>query len=272
MPVDLYVGGVEHAVLHLLYARFWHKVLFDLGVVSTPEPFPKLFNQGMILGELEFTGRDGERVARRIERREAAATGSCCATAPEITVEARAYKMARAAATSSTPTTSSRDYGADAFRLYEMFMGPLEQAKPWNTRDIVGTSPLPEPRLAATSSASEAEDGGPRAGAGRRCRLDTRARRRACTGRSRRSRDDIEALRFNTAIAALMELTNEAYKWPSDPARSGRDTSCCCSRRSRRTSPRSSGSGSATPSRWRTAPWPLDPALLETTSSRSPCR
>ena len=101
MPVDLYVGGTEHAVLHLLYARFWHKVLFDIGVVSTPEPFGRLVHQGMILGE------NGE-------------------------------KMSKSRGNVVNPDDVVRDYGADSLRLYEMFMGPLEQTKPWNMRGVDG--------------------------------------------------------------------------------------------------------------------------------------
>ena len=105
LPVDLYVGGAEHAVLHLLYARFWHKVLFDAGVVSTPEPFQKLVNQGMILGEMEFTV-NGERVAE--EQVEKQGDRFVLRDRPELPVEARATRCPRAAATSSTPTRSSR--------------------------------------------------------------------------------------------------------------------------------------------------------------------
>src|SRR5207302_7300802 len=99
--VDLYVGGTEHAVLHLLYARFWHKVLFDLGQVSTAEPFFKLVNQGLILGE------DGQ-------------------------------KMSKARGNVVNPDDMVREYGADSLRLYEMFMGPLEMVKPWNTKGVEG--------------------------------------------------------------------------------------------------------------------------------------
>ena len=101
MPVDLYVGGVEHAVLHLLYARFWHKVLFDLGLVSTKEPFQKLVNQGLILGE------DGE-------------------------------KMSKSRGNVVNPDGVVKDYGADSLRLYEMFMGPLEKVKPWSMNGVKG--------------------------------------------------------------------------------------------------------------------------------------
>ena len=101
LPVDLYIGGTEHAVLHLLYARFWHKVLYDLGIVESKEPFQKLFNQGMILGE------DNE-------------------------------KMSKSRGNVINPDDIVEEYGADAFRLYEMFMGPLEAVKPWSTKNIDG--------------------------------------------------------------------------------------------------------------------------------------
>ena len=101
MPVDLYVGGVEHAVLHLLYSRFWHHVLYDLGLVSTKEPFKKLFNQGMIQGE------DGQ-------------------------------KMSKSRGNVINPDDVVKEYGADSFRLYEMFMGPLEKSKPWKTKGLQG--------------------------------------------------------------------------------------------------------------------------------------
>ena len=99
--MDLYVGGTEHAVLHLLYARFWHKVLFDLGHISTSEPFYKLVNQGLILGE------DGQ-------------------------------KMSKSRGNVVNPDDILVEFGADAFRLYEMFMGPLEMVKPWNTKGVEG--------------------------------------------------------------------------------------------------------------------------------------
>ena len=99
--VDLYVGGIEHAVLHLLYARFWHNVLYDLGCVSAPEPFAKLVNQGLILGQ------DGQ-------------------------------KMSKSRGNVVNPDDILGEYGADAFRLYEMFMGPLEMVKPWNTKGVEG--------------------------------------------------------------------------------------------------------------------------------------
>ena len=101
LPVDIYIGGVEHAVLHLLYARFWHKFLYDIGVVSTNEPFSRLVNQGIILGE------DGE-------------------------------KMSKSRGNVISPDSVIKKYGADSLRMYEMFMGPLTFAKPWNTQGVIG--------------------------------------------------------------------------------------------------------------------------------------
>ena len=103
MPVDLYIGGAEHAVLHLLYSRFWHHVLFDLELVSTKEPFQKLFNQGMILGQ------DGS-------------------------------KMSKSKGNVVNPDKTVDEYGTDSMRIYEMFMGPLDKAKPWSTSGLQGCS------------------------------------------------------------------------------------------------------------------------------------
>ena len=154
MPVDLYIGGAEHAVLHLLYSRFWHKVLFDRGHVSTPEPFTKLVNQGMILGEMEFTGyrkqaggwlsaadvkfdadnkpvdkKSGQAAtAVRVDPAHVEKQGeSFVLTAePTIRVDSRAYKMSKSRGNVVNPDQVVKEYGADSLRLYEMFMGPLE--------------------------------------------------------------------------------------------------------------------------------------------------
>lgn len=110
LPVDLYIGGAEHAVLHLLYARFWHKVLYDLGVVNTKEPFHKLVNQGMILGENN-------------------------------------EKMSKSRGNVINPDVIVNEFGADTLRLYEMFMGPLEATKPWSANGVEGALPLLKPDL-----------------------------------------------------------------------------------------------------------------------------
>jgi leucyl-tRNA synthetase len=211
LPVDLYVGGSEHAVLHLLYARFWHKVLYDAGVVSTPEPFMKLVHQGMILGELEFTV-DGKRVSEdEVEKR---GDKFVLRSDPSVVVEARAYKMSKSRGNVVNPDEIVARYGADAFRLYEMFMGPLEQVKPWNTRGVEGTHRFLN-RVWRLVAGGDADDGGgapPLADA-----EPTREQQRAVHQTIAKVTDDIEGMRFNTAISALMELTNAMYKWPQVP-------------------------------------------------------
>ena len=216
-PVDLYVGGGEHAVLHLLYARFWHKVLYDAGIVSTPEPFQKLVHQGIILGELEFTV-NGERVDE--ERVEKQGDRFVLRDDPKVTVEARAYKMSKSRGNVVNPDGIIARYGADAFRLYEMFLGPLEQVKPWNTRGVEGMSRFLNRawRLVAGADADEGGNAPPLDDA-----TPTREQQRLLHQTIAKVTEDIEAMRFNTAISALMELTNAAYKWPSMP-RSVADT------------------------------------------------
>jgi leucyl-tRNA synthetase len=209
-PVDLYVGGGEHAVLHLLYARFWHKVLYDAGIVSTPEPFKKLVHQGIILGELEFTV-NGERVDE--ERVEKQGDRFVLRDDPKVAVEARAYKMSKSRGNVVNPDGVIARYGADAFRLYEMYLGPLEQVKPWNTRSVEGMARFLN-RAWRLVAGSDADDGGAPP-------LDdaapTREQQRLLHQTIEKVTEDIEAMRFNTAISALIELTNAAYKWPSMP-------------------------------------------------------
>jgi leucyl-tRNA synthetase len=195
--VDLYVGGTEHAVLHLLYARFWHKVLFDLGYVSTPEPFFKLVNQGLILGE------DGQ-------------------------------KMSKSRGNVVNPDDILGEYGADAFRLYEMFLGPLEMVKPWNTKGVEGVyrflgrvwrlfvdeasetefeqavSTVEPPKrgdaLALIKLSAAIQDVDP-----------TPAQLKALHTCIKKVTEDLDALRFNTAISALMVFNNEAMTWQVKP-------------------------------------------------------
>jgi leucyl-tRNA synthetase len=174
LPVDLYVGGAEHAVLHLLYARFWHKVLFDRGHVSTCEPFQKLVNQGMILGEADENGK--------------------------------AEKMSKSRGNVINPDDVVKDYGADSLRLYEMFMGPLEQVKPWSMKGVEGVYRFlarvwrmitdefaDEIRLnPAVQEATLNED-----------------QERLVHKTIKAVTEDIEKLSFNTAISRMMEFTNE---------------------------------------------------------------
>ena len=134
--VDLYVGGVEHAVLHLLYARFWHKVLYDLGYVSSKEPFHKLFNQGMIQA-YAYTDQRGQYVpAAEVEEHEEG--GKVSYTWQGQPVNREFGKMGKSLKNIITPDDMYRTYGADTFRLYEMSMGPLDESRPWNTRNVVG--------------------------------------------------------------------------------------------------------------------------------------
>jgi leucyl-tRNA synthetase len=130
--IDLYVGGVEHAVLHLLYARFWHKVLYDLGHVTTPEPFGRLFNQGYILADA-FTDERGMYVpAEKVEESDGAFLFE------GKPVERSSGKMGKSKKNSVNPDDFFLDHGVDTLRLYEMFMGPLSDSKPWTTRDVIG--------------------------------------------------------------------------------------------------------------------------------------
>jgi leucyl-tRNA synthetase len=195
--VDLYVGGTEHAVLHLLYARFWHKVLFDLGFVSTSEPFFKLVNQGLILGE------DGQ-------------------------------KMSKSRGNVINPDDILAHYGADAFRLYEMFMGPLEMTKPWSTTGIKGVYHfLGRVWRLFIDEASETEFEQNCAGAPEKSgeflekiRISSAINETAATPAQlktlhaciKKVTEDLEGLRFNTAISALMVFINEAMTWPTRPA------------------------------------------------------
>lgn len=169
LPVDLYIGGAEHAVLHLLYARFWHKVLYDIGVVNTKEPFHKLVNQGMILG----TNNE---------------------------------KMSKSRGNVINPDDIVGEFGADTLRMYEMFMGPLEATKPWNTNGVEGVY-----RFLARVWRLLVDDNG---------KLHERIQdvpgeesfRRTWHKSLKKVGEDYEALRFNTAISQMMIFVNDAYK------------------------------------------------------------
>lgn len=237
MPVDLYVGGVEHAVLHLLYARFWHKVLYDVGVVSTKEPFQRLVNQGMILGEVEYTGfknsegewvsankvdsasntivKSGEAVTPvKVELEDLVKKGEWMAlkSTPDIRIGARAHKMSKSRGNVVNPETVISLYGADALRCYLMFMGPLEQVKPWGTRGVAGMSRFLGRawRLIVDQTTNELSE----------CVTDEAASReqlRILHRTIKKVTEDTESLRFNTAISGLMEFVNAATKWKTRP-------------------------------------------------------
>jgi leucyl-tRNA synthetase len=179
--------------------------------VSSPEPFLKLVHQGMILGELEFTV-DGRRVSEdEVEKR---GDKFVLSAQPDVTVEARAYKMSKSRGNVVNPDEIVARYGADAFRLYEMFLGPLEQVKPWNTRGVEGTHRFLNRvwRLVAGAGPDDAGNA-PALSA----TVPTREQQRAVHQTIAKVTEDIEGMRFNTAISALMELTNAAYKWPQVP-------------------------------------------------------
>ena len=162
LPVDLYIGGAEHAVLHLLYARFWHKVLYDCGVVECPEPFSKLFHQGMILGE-------------------------------------NGVKMSKSLGNVVNPDELIESHGADALRLYEMFMGPLEASLPWSTKGMDGARKWLERvyRLAVSDMVTDE--------ATSELEYSYHFMVKKVTG-------DIETLNFNTAVSQMMIFVNDCYK------------------------------------------------------------
>ncbi|MBM3823217.1 MAG: leucine--tRNA ligase [Verrucomicrobia bacterium] len=195
--VDLYVGGTEHAVLHLLYSRFWHKVLFDLGWVSTAEPFHKLVNQGLILGE------DGQ-------------------------------KMSKSRGNVVNPDDILAEFGADAFRLYEMFMGPLQDSKPWSTKGVEGVyrflgrvwrlmvnekseDAFEQARTAASAPAHAGLLDAIQLHESIRPVESTPAQKKALHTCVRKVTEDLEGLRFNTAISAMMVFVNEATSWETRP-------------------------------------------------------
>ena len=204
LPVDLYVGGAEHAVLHLLYARFWHKVLFDLGFVPTSEPFQKLVNQGMILGMAYKTKRGVLVPMDKIEWRDGKPWGAEESGEPEELTEFPA-KMSKSLKNVVNPDDVIRDYGADSLRLYEMFMGPLQAVKPWSTKGVEGVYRFLKRanRLVTETAAAD--------------RPATKAEAKSLAAMVKKVGDDLETMNFNTAISAMMVFVNEA----EDFARSG---------------------------------------------------
>ncbi|MEM7629679.1 MAG: class I tRNA ligase family protein [Planctomycetota bacterium] len=212
--VDLYIGGSEHAVLHLLYARFWHKVLFDLGEVSTPEPFNKLFHQGLITS-FAFQRKDRSLVPTdEVENRGSEEKPSWVETATGEAVTQITAKMSKSLKNVVNPDDIIAEFGADTFRLYEMYMGPLEASKPWNTRDTVGLFRFCQRawRLCVDESTGEA-----RVRTGEGDREIEKALHRTID----KVGSDIERLSFNTAIAALIEFVNKAL--PKDDGKGSAD-------------------------------------------------
>jgi leucyl-tRNA synthetase len=208
LPVDLYVGGAEHAVLHLLYSRFWHKVLFDRGHAPTPEPFQKLVNQGMILGEMEYTV-GVERVKVDEDQVAKQGDGFVLKENPSVRVEARAYKMSKSRGNVINPDKVVAEYGADSMRLYEMFMGPLEATKPWSMRGVEGVYRFLsrvwrlfiDDRAETLKLAGAVRDVAPE-----------RDTLRKLHQTIKKVTEDLETMSFNTAISAMMEYTNHLTK------------------------------------------------------------
>jgi leucyl-tRNA synthetase len=194
--VDLYVGGVEHAVLHLLYARFWHKVLFDLGHVSSYEPYYRLFNQGYI----QAAAYQDER-GIYVESTEVVEHPDGTFTHDGKPVTREFGKMGKSLKNAVGPDDIYREYGADTLRLYEMSMGPFDTSRPWSTRDIVGMYRFLQ-RL--WRNLVDEITGEVRVHDGPASEETRRLLHRTIDG----VRADMEALRFNTAIAKLIELNN----------------------------------------------------------------
>ncbi|HBP20039.1 MAG TPA: leucine--tRNA ligase [Planctomycetes bacterium] len=226
MPVDLYVGGAEHAVLHLLYARFWHQVLYDRGLVSTPEPFERLFNQGMVhaisyMDEMKkfyypheveerdveadyvMPGSDGKKVVKT----------NWFTKEGDKPIFTKLEKMSKSRCNVANPDDVCEEFGADALRLYELFMGPLEDGATWETDGVRGTKRfldrvwrlvVDELTDGLSDKLSDAESG------------DEEVERALHEG-IKRMTEGVETLRFNTAISQLMVFVNEATRAESVP-------------------------------------------------------
>lgn len=232
-PVDVYVGGAEHAVLHLLYARFWHKVLYDIGVVSTKEPFKCVINQGIILGEVQYIAykdSNGNFISaelvdelsecnqERISEDKVLKSGNSFVLKndPSIRVIGRAHKMSKSRGNVINPDDVVLEYGADSLRLYEMFMGPLRESKQWSTSGIEGVhrflarvwrlivgQPLPNGTFQNGTTAVDEKP--------------TTEQWRCLHRTIEKVTEEIEGTRFNTGISAMMEFINIAYKWDKLP-------------------------------------------------------
>ena len=211
LPVDLYVGGAEHAVLHLLYARFWHKVLFDLGFVPTPEPFQRLVNQGMILGLAyknargvlvpvdHVTWKDGKPFGPKNWGMDGADLSEL-----EELAEFPA-KMSKSLKNVVNPDDVIRDFGADSLRLYEMFMGSLQAVKPWSTKGVEGVFRFLKRANHLVTETPVCD------------RAMTKAEAKSLATMTKKVGDDLEAMAFNTAISTMMVFINEAEGYSKGP-------------------------------------------------------
>ena len=209
MPVDLYIGGAEHAVLHLLYARFWHKVLYDLGYVSTKEPFQRLVNQGMITS---FAYQRQNKTLVPIDEVEQRDDGNWYEKATGEKLEQVVAKMSKSLKNVVNPDDEIKAYGADSVRMYEMFMGPLTMSKPWSTQGIVGIHRF----LEKVWSVSEK----PMADIDIFGKLTDKAlisARKTFAQTIKKVTEDTKTLNFNTAISQMMIFINEISKLPELP-------------------------------------------------------
>ncbi|WP_428265690.1 leucine--tRNA ligase [Haliangium sp.] len=209
MPVDLYVGGAEHATLHLLYSRFWHQVLYDLGLVSTPEPFQRLFNQGMIHRTSYRDAAGKYYYAEDVEERD----GQMVVKDSGVEVSARLEKMSKSKYNVVNPDDMCAEYGADALRLYELFMGPLDDGSEWETAGVAGTRRFLDRvwRLAV-----DPDTDGPAAKLTDQT-VDNKDMERALHAAIKKVSEGVESLRFNTAISEMMVFANEATKAEAVP-------------------------------------------------------
>ena len=207
MPVDLYVGGAEHAVLHLLYARFWHKVLYDLGVVSTKEPFQRLINQGMITS-FAFQRKNKSLVAvDMVEEKD----GKFYSTEDGEELECVIAKMSKSLKNVVNPDEMIKNYGADSVRMYEMFMGPLTVSKPWNTQGLIGVNRfLDKIWTLSDKPMTDVDIKG-------KLDKDLAALRKTYAKTVKKVTEDTNNLDFNVAISQMMIFVNEASKFDSLP-------------------------------------------------------
>jgi leucyl-tRNA synthetase len=213
LPVDLYIGGVEHAVLHLLYSRFWHKVLYDCGLVHTKEPFQKLFNQGMILGTSHRDAQGKYYHPSEIELQ----NGKNVVKKTGIEVQSQIEKMSKSKNNVVSPDDVIDQYGADAMRLYELFMGPLDQTKPWNMEGVEGVARflarvwrLGIDEQTGNLNSKLSNDPG----------TSVPALWKTLHRTIKKVGEDTERLAFNTAISQMMIFVNEATSAPSLPVES----------------------------------------------------
>jgi leucyl-tRNA synthetase len=197
MPVDLYIGGAEHAVLHLLYSRFWHKVLFDLEIVSTDEPYNRLFNQGMILA-FAYENEAGAKIpADQVEEKE----GKFYNIESGAEVKQIVAKMSKSLKNVVNPDDVTGKYGADSLRLYEMFMGPLDIMKPWDDRNVKGVFNFLGRAFRFFSNTDNLTEGS-----------EDIEILKGLHKTIKKVEDDIENLKFNTAISEMMIFLNLVYK------------------------------------------------------------